>query len=146
MFFQTSLLTVTVDNPAVLEGAEGTQAGTEINATIDPVTGQIVDQNGNPIEGLEATTSSTGEVPQEPATMSPAVGALYVFYAIFCVALIALIISQKKRSASFGNGMGGGSETYWDKNKGRSMEGKLDLYTKWGIGIFMVLTFIITLI
>ncbi len=71
---------------------------------------------------------------------------MYVAYGVVCVVLIALILSQKKRSAAFGNGMSSGQpQSYWDKNKGRSQEGKMDFYTKCGIGLFMVLTFIIAL-
>jgi preprotein translocase subunit SecG len=32
------------------------------------------------------------------------------------------------------------SQTYWDKNKGRSLEGTLEKYTKIGIAIFFIVT------
>lgn len=106
-----------------------------------------LEEAGIDVTALESALSdvSQAQVPVQKE-MTGLIGGIYVVYAIFCVALIALILSQKKRSAAFGNGMSSGAQTYWDKNKGRSMEGKIDLYTKWGIGIFIAFTFIITLL
>ncbi len=145
----------------------GTQATTDVtdengNVNLDGFTEISTDENGNmvlvnPETGetanpadygidLSQATSSTGTAPIVQKDLTGAVTGIYVVYAIFCIGLVALILSQKKRSAAFGNGMGSSVQTYWDKNKGRSKEGKLDLYTKWGIAIFIVFTFIITLI
>ncbi len=90
------------------------------------------------------TQVPTGPVHKEMTTFSTI---MYVGYGVVCVILISLILSQKKRSAAFGNGMSssGNQQSYWDKNKGRSKEGKIDLYTKVCIGIFMALTFLIGL-
>lgn len=139
----------TGDAELSVEGAEGEEVPVDAANTITMnENGEFVDAEGNVVDISDMVTTEAGT--QEPFvqkdTMSAPLGALYVVYGIVCFALIALILSQKKRSASFGNGMGGASETYWDKNKGRSMEGKIDLYTKWGIGIFMALTFVITLL
>lgn len=51
---------------------------------------------------------------------------------VLCVALIGIILSQSKNASGLTgaiSGMGGG-QTYWDKNKGRSLEGQLAKYTK----------------
>jgi preprotein translocase subunit SecG len=68
---------------------------------------------------------------------------LTVLTAIDCVALIGLILAQKKSAAGFTSAMGGmasgGAPTYWDKNKGRSLEGKLELYTKICAALFIIL-------
>lgn len=62
---------------------------------------------------------------------------------IDCIALIGLILAQKKSAAGFTSAMGGmasgGAQSYWDKNKGRSLEGKLELFTKIGAVAFVVL-------
>lgn len=61
-----------------------------------------------------------------------------------CVALVAVILMQKKNATGMGStmgGMGGGSgQTYWDKNKGRSLEGQLENYTRILAGVFFVLS------
>lgn len=74
---------------------------------------------------------------------------LSVVYALGCVALITLILMQKKRSAGLGSsmaGMGGGGGTYWDKNKGRSLEGTLEKYSKIGGFIFFVFSVVMCVI
>ena len=60
-----------------------------------------------------------------------------VLYILVCVALVIVIILQEGKSAGLGP-IGGLSETYWGKNKGRSMEGKLERFTLIGAIIFFV--------
>lgn len=58
--------------------------------------------------------------------------------------LITVILMQSKNVKGFGSanlgGMGGG-ETYWDKNKGRSLEGQLEKYTKILGAAFLIIAF-----
>ena len=66
-----------------------------------------------------------------------------------CLALIGAILLQKKRSAGgVGSiaGMGNVSGTYWDKNKGRSAEGTLELWTKLGAVVLAILVTVLCLI
>ncbi len=68
-------------------------------------------------------------------------------YIIGCAAFITIILMQKKRSGGIGSISGMGNvQTYWDKNKGNSLEGKLETYTKIGGVVFFVLSFIICFI
>ena len=73
---------------------------------------------------------------------------LSAIYLIGCVALMAVILLQKKRSAGMGSiaGMGNSSDTYWDKNKSNSIEGQLEKFTKIGGAIFFVFSLIMCLI
>jgi len=67
---------------------------------------------------------------------------LAVLYIIGCGILIAMILLQKKRASGLSSayaGMGG-SQTYWDKNKGRSLEGSLEIYSKIGGALFFIIT------
>lgn len=65
-------------------------------------------------------------------------GCLYI---LVCFALITVIILQKKRSAGLGNLSGVGmSQTYWDKNKGNSLDGKLEKFTKIGTAVYIIFT------
>ena len=67
---------------------------------------------------------------------------LAVLYIIGCGVLITMILMQKKRQAGFSSTLSGmgGSQTYWDKNKGRSLEGSLEKYSKIGGALFFIIT------
>ena len=49
---------------------------------------------------------------------------LTVIFVLVCIASIILVLSQEGRSEGLG-AIAGAAESYWGKNKGRSMEGKL---------------------
>jgi preprotein translocase subunit SecG len=57
---------------------------------------------------------------------------------------------QKKRQAGLGGGLAGmssgGGGTFFDKNKGNTIEGKLEKYTKVGGALFFVLSFVLGLL
>ncbi|MDE6881576.1 MAG: preprotein translocase subunit SecG, partial [Lachnospiraceae bacterium] len=61
-----------------------------------------------------------------------------------CIALVILVLMQEGKSAGLG-AVSGAAETYWGKNKGRSMEGKLVRITTGLAVAFMVLTVILNL-
>lgn len=69
---------------------------------------------------------------------------LQVIFIILCIALTVLVLMQEGKSAGLG-AISGAAETYWGKNKGRSMEGKLVKFTKYLAIGFMVLTVILNL-
>ena len=69
---------------------------------------------------------------------------LTVIFVIVCVVSVILVLLQEGRSAGLG-AIAGGAETYWGKNKGRSMEGKLVKVTKYLAVGFMVITVILNL-
>lgn len=73
---------------------------------------------------------------------------LSVVMIILSVLLCIIILLQSKRSAGLGaiGGGGGSGDTYWSKNKGSSMEGALERYTKIGGALFMILALVINLI
>ncbi|MCM1307982.1 MAG: preprotein translocase subunit SecG [Butyrivibrio sp.] len=52
-----------------------------------------------------------------------------VLFLIDCVVLTFIILMQEGKSAGLGS-IAGGAESYWGKNKGRSMEGALVKITK----------------
>ena len=66
---------------------------------------------------------------------------LSVVFALLCLALMGVILLQKKRASGLGT-MGGMAPTqsYWDKNRGRSAEGKLETYTKIIAAVFLLLS------
>ena len=72
---------------------------------------------------------------------------LSVVMIILSVLLCIIILLQSKRSAGLGAIGGGDSgDTYWSKNKGSSMEGALERYTKIGGALFMIIALVINLI
>ena len=69
---------------------------------------------------------------------------LTVLFIIVCVVLTALVLLQEGKSAGLG-AISGAAETYWGKNKGRSMEGMLVKLTKVSAVLFVVLAVILNL-
>lgn len=69
---------------------------------------------------------------------------LSVIYILICIALVILVLMQEGKSAGLGS-VSGAAETYWGKNKGRSMEGKLVKITT-GLAVgFMLIAVILNL-
>ncbi|MBD5530370.1 MAG: preprotein translocase subunit SecG [Lachnospiraceae bacterium] len=54
---------------------------------------------------------------------------LTVLFIFDCVALVVVVLMQEGKAAGLG-AISGAAETYWGKNKGRSMEGMLVKVTK----------------
>lgn len=54
---------------------------------------------------------------------------LTILYIFDCVALVIVVLMQEGKAAGLG-AISGAAETYWGKNKGRSMEGMLVKVTK----------------
>ena len=69
---------------------------------------------------------------------------LTVIFAIVCVALTIIVLAQEGKSAGLG-AVAGAAETYWGKNKGRSMEGALVNITKVLAVLFIVLAIVLNL-
>ena len=60
-----------------------------------------------------------------------------VIYVLICIAFTACVLMQEGKSAGLG-AIGGMAETYWGKNKGRSIEGKLERFSLIGAICFFV--------
>lgn len=67
-----------------------------------------------------------------------------IIFIIVCVALSALVLLQEGKTQGLGS-ISGAAETYWGKNKGRSMEGKLVKITKWLAVGFMLISILLNL-
>ncbi len=66
---------------------------------------------------------------------------------VLAVFLTVIILLQSGRSAGLGAvSAAGSSNSYWSKNKGNSMEGALERYTKIGGAVFMILALVINFI
>lgn len=63
---------------------------------------------------------------------------LKILFILVCVAIVALVLMQEGKSAGLG-AISGAAESYWGKNKGRSMEGMLGKITKYlAIGFILL--------
>ena len=69
---------------------------------------------------------------------------LQVVFIILCIALTVLVLMQEGKSAGLG-AISGAAETYWGKNKGRSMEGAMNKITKYLALAFIVISVLLNL-
>lgn len=69
---------------------------------------------------------------------------LTIAFIIVSIALTVIILMQQGKNAGLG-ALAGGSETYWGKNKGRSMEGMLDKITKILIAAFVIIAAVLNM-
>ena len=66
------------------------------------------------------------------------IGLMGVFVVI-CIALAIIILMQESKQNGLSGTISGAADSYWGKNKGRSMEGKLVLFTKiLGVAFFVL--------
>ena len=70
---------------------------------------------------------------------------LLIVYIIVCVALTIIVLKQEGKQAGLKGDISGAAETYWGKNKGRSMEGGLILATRVLTVLFIVLSLLLNL-
>ena len=71
---------------------------------------------------------------------------LTVIYILLGVAISIVILMQEGKSNGLGSAIGGMADSYWSKNKGRSMEGALEHFTRYGAIIFMLITIILNVL
>ena len=69
---------------------------------------------------------------------------LTVVFIIISIALTVIILMQEGKSAGLG-AIAGAADTYWGKNKGRSMEGRLVTGTKILVVLFIVFAAVLNL-
>ncbi len=69
---------------------------------------------------------------------------LKILFIIVCIAIVVLVLMQEGRSAGLG-AISGAAESYWGKNKGRSMEGILSKITKYLAIGFLLLAVVLNL-
>lgn len=71
-------------------------------------------------------------------------GILTVIFILVCIVLTIIVLLQEGKDAGLGS-IAGISETYWGKNKGRSMEGALVKATKYLAIGFILLSVVLNL-
>ncbi|MDO5833893.1 MAG: preprotein translocase subunit SecG [Lachnospiraceae bacterium] len=71
--------------------------------------------------------------------------ALVIIFCILGVALSAIILMQEGKSEGLG-AISGMADTYWGKNRGRSIEGGLEKFTKIAAVLFFVVALVLDVI
>ena len=71
---------------------------------------------------------------------------LTVIYAIDCIAITIVVLMQESKQTGLSGAISGAADTYWGKNKGRSMEGGLVRGTIIMGVIFFVLSVVLNII
>lgn len=69
---------------------------------------------------------------------------LTVIFILVCIALTVSVLMQEGKSAGLGT-ISGAAESYWGKNRGRSMEGLLSKITRVLAILFIVLAAVLNL-
>lgn len=62
---------------------------------------------------------------------------------IVCLALAAIVLMQQGKSAGLSGAISGAAESYFGRNKARTMEGKLERITKILAGVYIVLCLVL---
>lgn len=69
---------------------------------------------------------------------------LTVIFIIICIALTVVVLMQEGKQQGLGT-IGGMADSYWGKNKGRSMEGILVKATTVMVVLFMVISAVLSI-
>lgn len=69
---------------------------------------------------------------------------LTILFILVSIVLTVVVLMQEGKSAGLG-AISGAADTYWGKNKGRSMEGMLEKITKIGVVVFLLLAVVLDL-
>ena len=68
---------------------------------------------------------------------------LTVIYILICIALVVVVLMQEGKSAGLSGAINGIADTYWGKNKGRSVEGLLGKLTIALAALFIVISLVL---
>ncbi len=78
--------------------------------------------------------------------MSALLIGMKVLYVIVCIVLIGVVLFQQGKAAGLSGSIAGAGESYWGKNKARSMEGGLHKLTVILSVLFIALTMVLNVL
>lgn len=70
---------------------------------------------------------------------------LTIVFVLICIALTVIVLLQEGKSQGLG-AIGGMADSYWGKNKGHSMEGTLEKFTKFAAVAVLLLALVLNII
>lgn len=65
-------------------------------------------------------------------------------YVVLCAALITVVLFQESKQQGLSGAIAGTAETFFGKNKGRTIDAKLKKLTAIGAGIFIFLSLVLS--
>jgi len=72
--------------------------------------------------------------------------ALTIVHVILAVLLVAVVLFQSGKTAGLSGSIGGGAETFFGKNKARTLDGMLARLTSIFAVLFIITSFVLSLI
>ena len=69
---------------------------------------------------------------------------LLLVYILVCCVLTVIVLMQEGKQQGLGS-IAGVADTYWGKNKGRSMEGMLVKLTRIGVILFLIIGMVLNM-
>ena len=69
---------------------------------------------------------------------------LMIVFILISIALTVIVLMQEGKSAGLGS-ISGAADTYWGKNKGRSMEGILVKFTRALVVLFLIIAAVLNI-
>ena len=71
---------------------------------------------------------------------------LTIFHLFFCVSIIIIVLLQSAKQQGLTGSIAGGAESFFGKNKGRTLDAMLSKYTKVAAIAFLVTSVVLQLI
>jgi preprotein translocase subunit SecG len=68
-----------------------------------------------------------------------------IFHIVFAISIIVIVLLQSGKSAGLSGSIAGGAETFFGKNKGRTIDAMLSKYTAFAAVAFLVTSLILYL-
>lgn len=70
---------------------------------------------------------------------------IQIIYILICIALTFIVLKQEGKGSGLSGALTGSGETYWSKNKGRSIEGTMERVTKYLAAAFIIISVVLNL-
>ena len=69
---------------------------------------------------------------------------LTIVFVVLCIGMVAVVLLQEGKASGL-SALIGASESHWAKNKGRTLEGKMEKFTKIAAVLIFVLALVLNL-
>lgn len=66
-----------------------------------------------------------------------------IFHIIFCISIIIIVLLQHGKQAGLSGAIAGGAETFFGKNKGRTIDAMLSKYTAVAAVLFIITSIVL---
>lgn len=69
-----------------------------------------------------------------------------IFHILFAISIIIIVLLQSGKSAGLSGAIAGGAETFFGKNKGRTIDAMLSKYTSFAAIAFLITSIVLQLL